>query len=109
MQADTANPPHPSEEPIACSLDLETGRDRRQEWLQLIRSSLSSRAVTPTGVRLTFVARPQVDRQLAQLVEFERECCAFASWTVTHEDRETVLCVDSRGEGIDAIQQLFRA
>ncbi len=95
-------------DPIACSLDHLGARDRRLEWQHLIRSSLSSRSETPTGVRLAFVASPELDRQLAKLVELERECCAFARWTITREDGETVLRADSDGEGAHAIQQIFR-
>jgi hypothetical protein len=59
-------------------------------------------------VRLAFSAGLDTEHRLEQLVGFERECCAFARWTVTHEDSEIVLRVDGQGEGAAAIQELFR-
>jgi hypothetical protein len=94
--------------PIACSLDAKGAAERRVEWARLIRETVHSQVETPTGVKLSFSAGPDVEHRLQQLVELERECCAFARWTVTRERNEVVLRVDGQGEGATAVQELFR-
>lgn len=86
---------------------LTAARERRSQWEQLIRGSLRRRADTPTGVRLTFGADGDVKERLERLVALERECCAFARWTITHEHDELVLQVNADADGGATIQELF--
>lgn len=95
--------------PIACSLDAGGAERRRREWEDLVSEALRSHAPTATGVRLAFSATDDVDRRLGELVELERQCCAFARWTVTSESEELVLRVDGEGDAVTAIQALFQA
>jgi hypothetical protein len=93
--------------PIACSLDAAGLQARQRDWQELIAAALRDRQETDTGVRLAFSLTPDVERRLSLLVAAERECCAFASWTVNRAGQELVLTVDSTGEGAAAVQELF--
>lgn len=94
--------------PIACSLNAQDGQQRRHEWQLLIGEALRYQALTPTGVRLVFSGTSAVGRRLGELVELERQCCAFAKWTITPEENELVLRVDGEGESASAIRDLFK-
>ena len=62
------------------------------------------------GVRLVFAANLGVADELRSLTALERDCCAFATWTV-HE-RGTGLTLDVTADDPDAIaavRSLFRA
>lgn len=94
--------------PIACSLDAQRAEQRRREWELLIGKALRGQAETPTGVRLVFSATAEVGRRLEELVELERQCCAFARWTITPAADRLVLRVDGEDDGVAAIHELFR-
>jgi hypothetical protein len=94
--------------PIACSLSGREAELRRLEWQGLISDALRSQAETPTGMMLAFAASTDVERRLERLVELERQCCAFARWTIAHQSDEVVLRIDGQGEGTAAVQELFR-
>jgi hypothetical protein len=98
-----------TELPIACSLDASGYEQRRSEWRDLITQALRDQITTETGVRLTFTATPDVERRLTALVAAERDCCAFATWTVTHQNNALILLVNSQGEGAAAVRELFAA
>jgi hypothetical protein len=94
--------------PIACSLAKADLADRRERWLQLWRRAAVN-AVTPSnGLRLLFHAAPGVKEELRQLAELERDCCAFADWSVQIRGDELVLDVTApTEEGITAVQAMF--
>jgi hypothetical protein len=94
--------------PIACSLEARGAADRLVEWERLINDALRSQIATATGVELAFSASPEVKRRLEDLVALERECCAFARWTLTRDRAELVLRVDAQADGVAAVQELFR-
>jgi hypothetical protein len=95
--------------PIACSLtdaDLAVRRDR---WLELARREGVQVASTGNGLRLAFPAAPGVEGELRQLAELERDCCAFADWSVRSGSGEVVLDVTAESElGIGAVQEMFQ-
>jgi hypothetical protein len=94
--------------PIACSLSGREAEHRRLEWQGLISDALRSQAETPTGMMLAFAASADVERRLERLVELERQCCAFARWTIAHESAQVVLRIDGQSERTAAVQELFR-
>ena len=97
-----------TELPIACSLEPEGREERRRAWQRLIEEALLDKEVTPSGVRLVFSRAAEVERHLEDLVELERQCCAFARWTVMQDPDYIVLRVDGDAQGAAAIQALFR-
>jgi hypothetical protein len=89
------------EKTIACTLSDDGLAARGERWRRLAGASGLAVASTPSGLRLTF--GPGTEHELAELAALERECCAFADWTVTG----TVLEVSGRGAAITAVQALF--
>jgi hypothetical protein len=71
---------------------------------QRVRATLGQRP----GIRLVFAAEPGVERELLELTEAERECCAFASWTVTSQNSRVALeVVGKDGDAVPAVQGTF--
>jgi hypothetical protein len=61
-----------------------------------------------SGLRLIYRADNEVEQELRELAALERECCAFADWSVRSSDGQVVL--DIRGESdvaIAAVQEMF--
>ena len=57
---------------------------------------------------MLFRAAPGVEAELIQLADFERDCCAFAHWSVRRRGKELVLDVTApTAEGITAVQAMF--
>jgi hypothetical protein len=93
--------------PVACSLKQEDLAERRERWRRLTDQALRLPESTARGVRLRFRALPGVAAELDDLVAAERECCAFADWSLERADGELVLTVSAGGEGAPAIRELF--
>ena len=55
-----------------------------------------------------FRSSPALARELDDLAELERECCAFATWTVRDEGAHLVLDVAAEGVGVDALHDMFK-
>jgi hypothetical protein len=86
---------------FACSLDDENRGLRRDRWLELGSWDLIEFHTTDRGLRLVFAAKPGVERELLELTELERDCCAFVSWTVTSPNSRVIL--EIAGEDDDAV------
>jgi hypothetical protein len=57
---------------------------------------------------LLFRAESGVEAGLRQLAELERDCCAFANWSIHARGTELVLDVTADSEqGITAVQAMF--
>lgn len=97
-------------EVVACALGAGDLARRAARWEALAGRSLVRAARTERGVRLVFRADPGVADELQDLVALERDCCAFATWSV-HEHRAE-LTLDVTGDGdhaVAAVQSLFPA
>ena len=63
---------------------------------------------TDRGLRLLLPNAPGVEAELHRLADLERECCAFADWSVHPRREQLVLEVTADGEeGIAAVQAMF--
>lgn len=94
--------------PVACTLSQHNRAQRAERWHALARRAEQQVSATDRGVRLTFSAGPGVAAELDELARLERECCAFASWSVTAVGDRLVLDVRADGEvAITAAQALF--
>jgi hypothetical protein len=92
---------------IACTLDDGDRGTRRDRWRRIGADGVGGVVETPTGLRLVFRSSAPVARELRELAELERECCAFATWTVRDEGAHMVLDVESEGEGVAALHGMF--
>jgi hypothetical protein len=93
---------------IACSLEKSDLAERRDRWRRLAERAAVDVRTTEAGLRLRFRHAPGVEGELDQLAELERDCCAFAHWSVHTRGEEVVLDVTAASEeGIAAVQAMF--
>jgi hypothetical protein len=88
--------------PIVCTLTPGDLRDRSQGWRKLWASGLLRREPVPGGIRLT--AAPGGVEALHQLVELERECCAWIDYAMD----ETGATLTAQGDGAPVLAEMFR-
>ena len=94
---------------IACALGQEALVERQQRWQALAARAGLDIVSSDGGLRLIFRADRGVEMELRELGALERECCAFADWSVRSEDGEVVLEVRGESdEAIAAVQGMFR-
>lgn len=97
-------------EKVACTLNSGQLGERRQRWLELGGRAFAARTETPDGLGLEFANEAGVEAELRELAELERECCAFASWSVVAVNGRAVLDVTSASDdGVAALHAMFRA
>ncbi len=91
----------------ACTLPEPELRRRGRDWKALIDEALVEKVPVPGGVRLTFRPERSVVEDLVGLVYAERECCGWASWTLTSSAEAAVLAVTAEGEAAATVRSLF--
>jgi hypothetical protein len=89
--------------PIACTLSAADLVDRGFAWQKLLGSGLVKRDRVPGGIRLT--ADSSAAASLIQLVDLERECCAWINFDV--EGSVVTLTADGDGEAV--LASMFEA
>jgi hypothetical protein len=90
---------------IACTLNSGQMEKRRRRWDALVDRAFVSRTETPNGLQLVFREDEAIEAELRQLAELERECCAFADWTV---DGAVLKVTGTGDEGVAAVHGMFR-
>lgn len=94
--------------PVACTLSQPDLKQRADRWHALVRRAGLQVLRTDSGLRLTFSAGPGVAAELDELAGLERDCCAFARWSVTSVGDRLVLDVSAEGEvAVAAVQAMF--
>ena len=91
-------------EGIACSLSAGDRTARSERWRRL---DVADRIQTAGGLTLVFRRGPGVEAELEALVALERECCAFATWSVRGDAEHVVLEIGASGESIPAVHAMF--
>jgi hypothetical protein len=84
-------------EPIMCTLSAFELNDRAAAWRELLGSGLVQRDRVPGGIRLS--AQPGAKAALAELIDLERECCAWINYEVSN-DSVVTLTADGDGEAV---------
>jgi hypothetical protein len=92
---------------IACSLSPTALSSRRERWDRLIAAACLGREPIPDGVRLRFRADPDAVAELRLLAGAERDCCAWADWSVEQVDGQIALLARSTGDGVAALRTMF--
>jgi len=93
---------------VACTLNQTELAARAERWQALADRAAGRASRTKTGLRLTFRADQGVAGELAELAAAERDCCAFASWSVQDAGDELVMDVSAKsGVAIGAVQAMF--
>jgi hypothetical protein len=94
--------------PIACSLGRDDLSERRERWQRLGARAAVEVVPTDRGLRLVFCREPGVEDELRELAALERDCCAFADWSVSTPGGSAVLEVGgSSDEAVAAVQAMF--
>jgi anti-sigma-K factor RskA len=90
------------DEPIACSLDGASFRERAGEWRALVASSVVSVQACDTAVRLELRESEAALTAAVDLAQREKRCCAFFDVSIVVEaDRRTlVLAVPDGAEDV---------
>jgi hypothetical protein len=83
--------------PIVCTLSAADLEDRGAGWTTLMGSGLVQREVVRGGIRLS--PAPGAAAALIQLVDLERECCAWIHFDVSDQSVVT-LTADGAGEAV---------
>lgn len=91
---------------LECTLSTDELLDRRAAWSDLA-ATLVDRAWTDKGFRLGFRREAGVPESLRALVVAERNCCGWASWTLTDEGDCSVLEVTGPAEKIATLAAAF--
>ena len=89
--------------PIACTLTAADLKDREGAWKKLMASGLVDRELVPGGLRLS--AAPGAAAALIELIDLERECCAWIRFDVS--DR-SVVTLTAEGDGEAVLAEMFR-
>jgi hypothetical protein len=90
--------------PIACTLSSEDLRDREGAWMKLLGSGLVKRNLVPGGIRLS--AASGAAAALRELIELERECCAWIKFEVRDG---AVVTMTAEGDGKAVLTEMFKA
>lgn len=88
--------------PIACTLSTADLKDREGAWKKLMGSGLVERERVPGGIRLR--AAPGAAAALIELVDLERECCAWIHFEVDHG---SVVTLTAEGDGEAVLGSMF--
>ena len=88
--------------PIACTLSAFELNDRDGAWKKLLGSGLVQRHRVPGGIRL--YAAPGAAAALIELIDLERECCAWIHFEVSDG---SVVTMTAEGEGEPVLAGMF--
>jgi hypothetical protein len=88
--------------PIACTLSAVDLEDREGAWRKLMDSGLVERNRIPGGIRLS--AAPGAASALIDLVDLERECCAWIRFEVSDG---SVVTLTAEGDGEPVLAGMF--
>jgi len=83
--------------PIACTLSPSELKDREGAWKKLLGSGLVEREPVPGGIRLR--PAPGAATALLDLIDLERECCAWISFEIG-EGSAVTLTAGGEGEAV---------
>ena len=90
--------------PIVCTLSASDLQDRQGAWDKLMGSGLVARDVVPRGIRLS--PAPGAAAALIQLIDLERECCAWIQFEVSER---SVVTLTAEGAGEAVLAGMFDA
>lgn len=87
---------------IACTLSAGELEDRQGAWRKLMASGLVGREVVPGGIRLS--AAPGAAAALIELIDLERECCAWIHFDL---QAGSVVTLTAGGDGEAVLAGMF--
>jgi hypothetical protein len=94
-------------QPIACSLTGDDLAAQARRWHGLRARAGVAHSEVDDGIRLTFRDDQGVEEELRALVGVENACCAWAEWSVGHENGLLVMRARSSGAGVAALHGML--
>ncbi len=88
--------------PIACTLSASDLKDREGAWSKLMGSGLVARELVPGGIRLS--PAPGAAAALIELIDLERECCAWIQFEVSDG---SVVTMTTEADGAAVLAGMF--
>jgi hypothetical protein len=76
--------------PIVCTLTVPELQERRRNVLDAIRAKAIDVRPTADGYSYSFSPTPEVLVQLTRLIESERQCCQFLTFTLIVAPRQPI-------------------
>jgi MerR family transcriptional regulator, copper efflux regulator len=95
--------------PVACTLGGDGMKARAQMWRAVTAAALRTRSATSTGVRLEFDPDLETAHTLLDLVAAERDCCAWATWTLTSSAEAIVVAAQADQSAAPMLHAMFEA
>jgi hypothetical protein len=94
--------------PIVCTLTESELRERRRTVLKSIRDACIGVAPIPEGYSYHFRPTSEVLSQLFNVVDLERQCCAFLTFKIVVEPQRPI-CLEISGppKALEMIRDLF--
>lgn len=89
-------------QPIACTLSASDLKDREGAWKKVLGSGLVQRHPVPGGIRLH--PAPGVAAALIELVDLERECCAWIHFEISDG---SIVTMTADGDGDAVLAGMF--
>jgi hypothetical protein len=90
--------------PIACTLTASDLKDREGAWRRLMGSGLVRRDRVPGGIRLSAARGTAAAVELVNLIDLERECCAWIHFAVD----QAVVTLTAEGDGEAVLAGMFQ-
>jgi len=83
--------------PIACTLNDAEMRERRQTILDVFRNAALDVTSLPLGYAYHFAPTSEVLAQIVGLVDLERQCCPFLTFTIIVAADNQAICLEVTG------------
>ena len=85
--------------PVACTLTEAELRERRQIIMDAFGNTNVAVAELDEGYVFTFPASSETLRRIAELVDLERQCCAFLTFKIVVEAANAAMQLEVTGPG----------
>ena len=86
-----------SDLPVACTLDPDTLKTRREGLLAQLVGTAIRRESLPDGMRLEFVASSESLALIGRVIDAERKCCRFLQFQLTVAQDEGPVVLELTG------------
>lgn len=96
-----------ADRPIACVLTAAQLGERRHAWADLNARWGLLRALRPEAVVLTYARNPEAMASLENLVDLERECCAWIDFELLTGDETVDLVMRATPQGLPIVAAMF--
>jgi len=91
------------EVPVACTLTPATGKAQLERWQEFDAQYALAAERSDTRLTIHYAKSDDSVRLLTELVEVERTCCTFVSWSVDDEHDDLQLIVTGTPEQLAAL------